>query len=207
MSVRSRNPALTYEKLVSAAVGLILEKGYHATGVEAVCERAGVTKGSFFHHFSSKDELGLVVIRKWSAMGTELYSQAWKEKEVDPLDQVFAMLDIMESFANRPGKPCVCVIGMMAQEMAGTHAEIRKSCAVELGVWTENVATLLTRAIERHNPPSTFDPDEVAWFLNSLWQGSMLVAKTCEDQQMIVRNLNHARVYLRSLFPKQKINK
>jgi len=199
-----RNPALTREKLVRAAVGLILERGYCATGVEAICEQAGVTKGSFFHHFANKDELGLAVIQWWSKMGTELYSKAWEDEEADPLQQLDAMLEIMEGFASRPGQLCVCAVGMMAQEMAGTHPEFRASCAAELNVWTQNVANLLRKAQELHRPPEPFDSEDVAWFLNSLWQGSMLIAKTREDQRIIVRNLRHARAYLKSLFPCRK---
>jgi len=207
MQVNARNPALTREKLVRAAVGLILERGYHASGVEAVCEQAGVTKGSFFHHFANKDELGLAVIQWWSRMGTELYAKAWEDAQADPLQQLFAMIDIMEGFASRPGQPCVCVIGMMAQEMAGTHQDFRASCASELNHWTQNVSMLLTKALDLHRPSQPFDPEEVAWFLNSLWQGSMLIAKTREDPQIIVRNLGHARAYLRILFPDLKNKK
>jgi TetR/AcrR family transcriptional regulator, transcriptional repressor for nem operon len=204
MVASPRNPVQTREKLVTAAVGLILDRGYHATGVEAICEVAGVTKGSFFHHFKNKDELGLAVIQWWSAMGSGLYAKAWEDAAVDPLQQLFAMIDIMEGFASRPGQPCVCVIGMMAQEMAATHPEFRASCAEELNVWTQNVAILLSKARELHRPPEPFDPEEVAWFLNSLWQGSMLIAKTREDQGVIIRNLRHTRAYIKSLFPTQE---
>lgn len=205
MKGAARNPVMTREKLVGAAVGLILERGYHGTGVEAICERAGVTKGSFFHHFANKDELGLAIIRWWSAMGTELYAQAWADDSADPLDQLFGMMSITEGFASRPGEPCVCAIGMMAQEMAATHPGIRASCAAELSVWTGNVARLLSKARERHGSVVPFDPEEVSWFLNSLWQGSMLIAKTQQDQQIIIKNLHHARAYIQSLFPIKKI--
>lgn len=203
MELKVPRTSQTRENLVKAAVNLILEKGYHATGVEAICEQAGVTKGSFFHHFASKEDLGLAVIRWWSEMGTGLYAKAWEDTTADPLQQLFAMIETMESFASRPDLPCVCVIGMMAQEMAATHPQLRASCAAELTVWTQHVVTLLTRAQARHRPPATFDPEEVAWFLNSLWQGSMLIAKTREDQRIIVRNLHHARAYLETLFSPQ----
>lgn len=204
MQKSKRDPVLTREKLVTAAVRLVLKQGYHATGVEAICVEAGVTKGSFFHHFANKDEIALAVIAWWSAMGAKEYSAAWADQAADPLDQLFLMLDIMESFAGRPDEPCVCAIGMMAQELAETHPDIRKSCATELSVWTRHVAALLQRAKKLHCPKAEFDVEEVAWFLNSLWQGSMLIAKTREDQQLIVRNLRHARAYLYSLFPSKQ---
>lgn len=203
----TRDPAATRGKLVAAAVGLILENGYHATGVEAICGRAGVTKGGFFHHFGSKEDIGLAVIRWWSAMGTREYSKAWTEGPADPLQQLYAMLDIMEGFASRPGVPCVCAIGMMTQELAATHPEIRRGCADELSVWTGHVETLLRKARALHRPSKRFNPEQVAWFLNSLWQGSMLIAKTREDQSLIVHNLRHARAYLSTLFPESKSKK
>ena len=46
-------------KLLEAALQVIRTKGYAATTVDDICEQAGVTKGSFFHHFKSKDELAL----------------------------------------------------------------------------------------------------------------------------------------------------
>ncbi|NJK92435.1 MAG: TetR/AcrR family transcriptional regulator, partial [Blastochloris sp.] len=79
-----RNPAVTRERLVTAAVGLILKNGYHATGVDAICAEAGVTKGSFFHHFANKDELGLAVIQWWSCHGTREYAKRGRTKIDDP---------------------------------------------------------------------------------------------------------------------------
>jgi TetR/AcrR family transcriptional repressor of nem operon len=76
MQRAKRDPSATRAKLVAAAVGLILKQGYHATGVEAICAEAGVTKGAFFHHFEDKDALGLAVIEWWGAMGIREYSIA-----------------------------------------------------------------------------------------------------------------------------------
>jgi TetR/AcrR family transcriptional repressor of nem operon len=200
MQRTKRDPAATREKLVTAAVRLILKQGYHATGVEAICDEAGVTKGAFFHHFEDKDALGLAVIEWWGAMGMREYSKASAEDAGDPLKQLHAMLDIMDGFASRPDEPCVCAIGMMAQELATTHPAIRERCAIELGVWTQHVAHLLRKAQLRHRPATRFDPKEVAWFLNGLWQGSMLVSKTCASPAILRQNLKLARRFIDGLF-------
>jgi len=200
MLKKSRNPILTQQRLIEATVKLVLAQGFSATTIDQICAEAALTKGSFFHHFKNKEAIGLAVIEWWSQMGTDLYAVAWADVDADPLDQLYAMIAIMEGFASNPDQSCVCAIGMIAQELAGSHPEMRDRCGAELGVWTQNVTRLLTAAKERHSPRQQFEPEEVAWFLNSLWQGSMLVAKTQQNQSLILHNLRQARTYINSLF-------
>jgi len=197
---RLRDPEGTRQRLVDAAITLMLRKGFSATSVDDICREAGLTKGGFFHHFEGKEDLAKAAVAVWGERGTALYATAWEDKAADPLDQLRRFFGIMEGFAQNPDGPCVCMVGMMSQEMAETCPEMRVACERELRRWTENTARLLTAAKKRHNPRARFDPESVAWFLNSVWQGSMLIAKTSDDSAMIVANLRLARAYVESLF-------
>src|SRR6187402_213359 len=159
---RERNPAETREKLVTATVGLILKQGFAATTVDQICAEAGLTKGSFFHHFDSKEALGKAAVEWWGAFGTALYAEAWKDEGIDPLEQLHRMLDIMSGFTERPDEVCTCVVGMLSQELAQSHPAMRAECARQLEIWTENAARMLRAAKEKHRPTSDFDPVEVA---------------------------------------------
>ena len=198
--ISPRNPAATREKLVGATVGLILQQGFSATTVEQICVAAGVTKGSFFHHFENKEAIGLAAADWWGEMGTALYAEAWRESDRDPLEQLHRFFDIMAGFTARPDQPCVCVVGMLSQEMSGTHPNFRETCAGHLQDWTGHVVKMLTAAKAKHPPVTDFDPESAAWFLNSLWQGSMLVGKTRQAPEMIRRNIEFARAWVDSLF-------
>lgn len=199
---RERNPAETREKLVSATVRLILHQGFAATTVDQICSEAGTTKGSFFHHFENKEAIGKAAVAWWGAFGTALYAEAWKDEGLDPLDHLHKMFDIMCGFTERENEVCTCVVGMMSQETAQSNPAIREKCEQQLDVWTENVAKMLTAAKRKHSPAVDFDPEEIAWYLNSLWQGSMLISKTRRKPEMIRRNLQLARSYVDSLFHK-----
>ena len=88
----------------------------------------------------------------------------------------------------------------MSQEMSGREPGFRAACARELDVWTEMMRSRLEAAKQQLNPAPDFDPAEVAWFLNSVWQGSMLVGKARQSPEMIRTNLRLARAYVDSLF-------
>ncbi len=196
----TRNPAETRQRLLDATVRLVLGQGFNATTVEQICAEATVTKGSFFHHFKSKEEIGREAVGCFAAMGTRLYSEARSIPDADPLEQIHHLFDIMIGFTQRPDEPCVCMVGMMSQEMAGTNPVLREACSGHLADWAEMVRGLLADAWQRHGAGGEFDPARVAWFLNSLWQGSMLIAKTLQDPSIIVENLRLARAYVDSLF-------
>ncbi len=52
-----RNPTETRDRLLETAVELVWQSNYCSVGVNEICERAGVTKGAFYHHFDSKADL------------------------------------------------------------------------------------------------------------------------------------------------------
>lgn len=197
---RPRNAPETRDKLVQAAIALILRQGFPKTTVEEICAEAGVTKGSFFHHFESKDAAGLAAADAWAAFGMALYAEAWQDTEADPLDQLHRFFDIMEGFTRSSGEPCTCVIGMLSQEMSLAHPAFRASAARHLTAWSDDVEKMLAAAKKKHPPVTDFDAERVAWFLNSLWQGSMLVAKTIQSPETIRANLRLARAWIDSFF-------
>lgn len=200
---RRRDPEGTRSALVEAMVRLILRQGFAATSVGEVCAEAGVTKGSFFHHFDSKDALGRAAVEWWGGFGTGLYAEAWRDGGADPLAQLGAMFSIMEGFTLREDQVCTCVVGMISQETAQSNEALRTAAATELERWTENTGRMIAAAKERHCPDAGFDPVALAWHLNALWQGSMLIAKTLQDPALIRRNLASARAWLAGHFPEE----
>jgi TetR/AcrR family transcriptional repressor of nem operon len=61
---------------LDAALSVIRTKGYSATTVDELRATAGVTKGAFFHHFKSKDELGVAAAERWSETTGTLFAKA-----------------------------------------------------------------------------------------------------------------------------------
>ncbi len=199
-STRSRNPEMTRKKLVSATRDLVLQRGFSGAGVDQICAAAGVTKGAFFHHFKTKDEIGQAALADWAAFGMGLYAEARAKPARYPLDHVHRFFEIMAGMVVAAPSPVTCVVGIMSQELANANPLLRGACATYLGNWTEFARQLLEEAKAARKPRVDFEAEEVAWYLNSLWQGSMLVAKTRRDPEIILKNLERARAHVDDLF-------
>jgi TetR/AcrR family transcriptional regulator, transcriptional repressor for nem operon len=193
-----KQPEATRRKLIEGTLDLMLKRGFNATAVDEICAGAGVTKGAFFHHFKDKEDIALAALKSWAEMGLSMYADAFK-KPGEPLEEIHRILEIMED-VTRKFDPCVCMVGMMTQEMSGENPAFRKACGRELGGLTEMFRSRLQAAREKLKPAVKFDPEQVAWCLTSLWQGSMLVAKSQQSPEMIRNNLKLARNYVDSLF-------
>src|SRR3984957_4825996 len=103
-------------KLIDAAISTIREKGYAGTSVDELCARAGVTKGAFFHHFPTKDSIGVAAANHWSELSNALFAAAPYHRFDDPLDRVLGYLDFRKSMLRGDVAEFTCLAGTMLQE-------------------------------------------------------------------------------------------
>src|SRR5271170_7090600 len=102
-------------RLLDATIKLVRTKGYNATRVEDVCAEAGVTKGSFFHHFKSKDDLALAAVAQWTASAGDLFATAPYHGATDPLDRVLAYVDFRKTILTGELPAFTCFAGTLVQ--------------------------------------------------------------------------------------------
>ncbi|AKQ63741.1 Transcriptional regulator, TetR family [Myxococcus hansupus] len=197
---RRRDAPETRRQLVEAAVRLMMRQGYSATTVDQVCAEASLTKGSFFHHFESKEAMGLAAMGAFAEMGMALYAEAWGGQGGDPLVKLHRLLDVMTDLARQHGEMLTCMVGMLSQELALSNATVREAGDGHMRAWVDVAAGLLADAKRVHSPRASFDPEAVAWMLYSTWQGSMLVGKTRQRPEMVIENLRQMRLFIDGLF-------
>jgi AcrR family transcriptional regulator len=65
MSLRQQRGGETRSNILLAAIECFAQHGYEATGVSEICQRAGVTKGAFYHHFHSKQAVFMELFNRW----------------------------------------------------------------------------------------------------------------------------------------------
>jgi TetR/AcrR family transcriptional repressor of nem operon len=193
-------PAGARTRLLDAALRVLRERGYNATTVDDLCAAAGVTKGAFFHHFKSKEDLAVAAADHWSAVTGEMFAQAPYHRHADPLDRVLGYIDLRAELVRGELAEFTCVAGTMAQEVFRSHPIIREACWASISGHAERLEIDLAETLDRY--PVVGEPTArgLALHTQAVIQGAFILAKAKNDPQLATDSIRHLRRYLELLF-------
>jgi TetR/AcrR family transcriptional repressor of nem operon len=191
-------------RLLDSALHVIRAKGYAATTVDDICHQAGVTKGSFFHHFDSKDELALAAVAHWSALTDGFFAAAPYHQAKDPLDRLLGYVDFRAAILTGEPADYTCLLGTLIQETYGTHPDIRAACDRGTSSHIAQLTSDIEAAKKRYAPTAAWNPESVGYFIQAVLQGSFIFAKARQSPEVVRENLAHLRRYLGFLFGKAR---
>ena len=187
-------------RLLNAALYVIRAKGYSATRVEDICEAAGLTKGSFFHHFSSKEELALAAAEHFSAMADGLFAGAPYRSLPDPVDRVLGYVDFRKAILLGDLPEFTCLLGTMVQEAYETHPRIREACDRYIGSHAHGVEADIALALASRGLHPDWTAESLAFYTQAVIQGSFILAKAQRTAAVSADCLDHLRRYLELIF-------
>jgi TetR/AcrR family transcriptional repressor of nem operon len=187
-------------KLLNAALHVIRAKGYAATTVDDICHAASVTKGSFFHHFKSKDELALAAAAHFGAMTEEFFAAAPYHQPQDPLERLLGYVDFRASILGGELADYTCLLGTLVQETYATHPDIRSACDKGMSTHIAALVSDIEAAKQRYVPDATWSAESVGYFIQSVLQGAFIFAKAKQTAEIAHESLAHLRRYLEALF-------
>jgi TetR/AcrR family transcriptional repressor of nem operon len=187
-------------KLLDAALHVIRAKGYAATTVDDICHHAGVTKGSFFHHFKSKEELALAAAGHFAAMADSLFAQAPYRALQDPLDRLLGYVDFRKAILQGSLPDYTCLLGTMVQETFESHPAIRDACNRHISAHAAEVAKDIAAAKRLYRPDATWSAEGLGLYTQAVIQGAFILAKAKNGPEVAEECLGHLRRYLEMLF-------
>lgn len=188
------------QKLLDAALALLREKGFSAMTVDELCARAGVTKGAFFHHFKSKEELGVAAAEHWSAVTGALFERAPYHDPEDPLDRVLAYIEFRRALLRGSIPEFTCVVGTMVQETYGQYPDIRAACAASIFGHAGTLTSDIAAAMAQHGIAADWTAESLAAHTQAVLQGAFILAKAKSDVGVAIESVDHLRRYVELLF-------
>jgi TetR/AcrR family transcriptional repressor of nem operon len=196
----------TRKKLLDAAMHVMRLKGYAATTVDDVCREAKVTKGSFFHYFDTKEALAIAAADHFGAMATGLFAAAPYRSLEDPLDRLFGYVDLRIALLEGSLCDVSCLFGTFVQELYETHPAIRAAAERHMRGHVAELEKDLAAAKAKHAPHAPWTADGVAFHMQAVLQGSLILAKATLGTRVAAESLGHLRQYLELLLRPQNTN-
>ncbi len=187
-------------RLLEAARTLIRQKGFAATSVDDLCQAAGVTKGAFFHHFDSKEALGVAAAEFWLETTGALFASADYHRPADPLDRIIAYLDLREALLTGGVPDFTCLAGTLLQEVHQTSPAITEAAYRAVSSHAGTLEADFAEAIARYRPANAPDPLRLALYTQVVLQGAFILAKGQGGAEVVRESIGLLRQYLELLF-------
>jgi TetR/AcrR family transcriptional repressor of nem operon len=181
------------EKLLDAARDQILSRGFPATRVDEICRRAGVSKGSFYHCFRTKDEIGLAVLDGYYDRLVRRLSSGTYIHIEDPAERACGFLDHVVAVSPELWKNG-CLLGVFAMDLAEVDPGIRARVGEMFDGMARGLVRLFRPMVESGEGGES--AERAAEHFLAVLQGSILVARAHGDPDRIVKGVRSFRRYL-----------
>lgn len=198
-----RDASDTRQRILDAAKGLVLERGYAGTSVDGIQKAAGISRGTFFYHFPSKDDLARALMERHAQEDHDLTESIMARAEKlasDPLQQALVFLALHEEMLEEYG-PEGCLFASYSYEAGLFDDETHALIMGALEHWRRLLGGKLEEAMKRHQPvvPDA-DPYLLADLASGILQGAFIMRRALGDGGLMSRHLREFRSYLELLF-------
>ncbi|WP_037571459.1 TetR/AcrR family transcriptional regulator [Phaeacidiphilus oryzae] len=163
------------EEIAQAALREFHARGYNATGIQDIAQAANVPKGSFYNHFSSKDEGALEALSRYAAT---LRFDILTATERPPLERLRAHFDHLGRDTVDNGFVRGCLAGNLGAEVADHNESIRAAVQRGFDRWASLIEQVLVEAQEAGHLDPALDVADAARFILSAWEGTLITART-----------------------------
>ncbi len=188
---RTVGKQLTREKLLDQGVAMIMERGYHGTGLQDLLAGVRVPKGSFYNYFPSKEEFGAEVVRHYIEPFIRLLDDYLARPELDALSALKRYFrDLIEELERRRFKGG-CLLGNLIGEIGDTNALCLASLREAVHRYRDKLALGLARAQREGSLRADLSAEAMADLLSDAWQGALLRMKVEQSVQPLEACIGH----------------
>lgn len=187
MAVNKSKSEISRDRILDAAQDLILSRGFSAMTIDSICKAAETTKGGFFYHFESKEELGEAALARFWNNAEKRQSEASFNSATNPVSLLEGYLEFAIEAYQSPELQKGCMLAIFTMELAESNEQLFKEAAKRFSAWRTSLHEMYTAAAA-HAGNSM---DAKAWsdlYISTL-EGALLLAKSNNDPDAIKRSL------------------
>jgi TetR/AcrR family transcriptional regulator, transcriptional repressor for nem operon len=167
-------PRSTRDSLISVGLDLMRTHGYGGTGVQEILHAARVPKGSFYHHFHSKEEFTAAVLDRYVALEGEHCRVVLGNTRLAPLKRLRRYFEDLIHTAGQAAAVQGCLMGSLSLEIAAASPLLQGRLSASFTGWQGAITSVLQEAIEQGNLPKHTKAGVLSGFLLNSWEGALL---------------------------------
>ena len=186
----------TRDQILSKGARLIHAQGYKATGLKQILGAAGISKGSFYFYFKSKDDFGRAVIDHFTSSIDEVFASHLRDDGIEPLERLNRLLDYYESAFKKSKATLGCPIGNLSLELADTNEELRKRLQAAVEGFIARIEACLKEARSSGQFPIELSTEDTARFIFHGLEGAIMHMKVVKSTEPIRTFRRYLHVYL-----------
>lgn len=170
----------TKQRMLDAGLALLLEHGYNDLGIQALLEATGTPKGSFYHHFASKEDFALQVIDQYMRDVHGGLDACLRDAARPPLERVRRFFETTQQSYREAGY-MGCLLGGLGQELSGVSEVFRRRIEECFSAIAARLAVCLEEARQVGDLPPDADVKRLASLLVDCWEGAALRSRLRRD--------------------------
>jgi len=194
----------TKDKILSESKALVLENGFSGTSIDQILERTSITKGAFFYHFKSKNDLAIALIKEHAREDKAEMNRAIEKTEFLKDDSLKRLLQFVQEFINMmsslqepyPG----CLYASYIYESQNFSKEINNFICESISLWRDTLETLLNNVLKEYNTKLEVDIKSLADLFKVIFEGAFIVSKALNEPDIIAKQLIHLKTYFKLIF-------
>ncbi len=165
------------KKLLEQGVQLLMEQGYHGTGIQEILTQVGIPKGSFYNYFPSKEAFGAEVIAHYIEPFIEQLEGYLSRPELDPVTALRCYFDTLIQELTVNQFKGGCLLGNLMGEIGDTSECCRRALQQAVRRYRDKIREALEQAQDQGLARRDRSALEMADFLVDYWQGALLRMK------------------------------
>ena len=155
-------------------------RGYRACTIEEIAEKAGVFKGSFYNHFTSKEALAVESVRAYVSLAVGLVSL---EGPSSPLARLREHFEILSAIAGKARYEEGCLLANFSAETTDETPDLRAALVEGVEQWCRAIAEVIRQAQITGELGKQMKADALARMLANAWEGASIRSKAMRSRQ------------------------
>lgn len=170
----------TRQQLLQQGMTMLLREGYEHLGIAALLDATKTPKGSFYHHFKSKEDFAMEVIDLYMVEVHGALDHCLGDESVPPVQRVRNFFEgVIQKY--RGEGYLGCLLGGLGMELSGVSEAFRRKVEQCFNDIARRIGVCLREAARQGQLPKDTDPQKLAELIVNCWEGAALRSRMRRD--------------------------